>query len=142
YLDAEVREHIKHGDGHGLAGKSALTIWSLVRSALAEAVNCRDRSMRVRGDDPSVGIKPPLKTPKRKKTFFYPTEFAQLMACVAVPVEWRQVYAIGAYLYLRPGELRALTWGDVDLEAGLVRITKAFDEEAQRDKAPKTASGV
>lgn len=142
YLDGEVREHIKHGDGHGLAGKSALTIWSLLRSALDEAVNCRDRSMRVRADDPSIGIKPPLKSAKRKKTFFYPTEFAQLMACAAVPVEWRQVYAIAAYLYLRPGELRALTWGDVDLDAGIVHITKAFDEEAQRDKAPKTESGI
>ena len=142
YLDDEVREHIKRGDGHGLAGKSALGIWSLLRGTLDEAVNSRDRSMRVRADDPSLGVKPPLATAKRKKTFLYPTEFAQLMACDEVPLVWREAYAIGAYLYLRPGELRALTWADVDLKAGIVHVTKAFDEEEQHDKAPKTVNGI
>jgi integrase len=43
---------------------------------------------------------------------------------------------------LRPGALRALTCGDVDLEAQVVHVTKAFDEGARETKAPKTRNGV
>jgi integrase len=45
-------------------------------------------------------------------------------------------------LYLRPGELRILTAGDVDFDARAVHVTKAFDEEAREVKAPKTRNGI
>ena len=45
-------------------------------------------------------------------------------------------------MYVRPGELRVLTWADVDLEAGHVRITKARDYEEGEVKPPKTRNGV
>ena len=44
---------------------------------------------------------------------------------------------LALYTYLRPGELRVLTWEDVDLTAGHVRVTKAWDyedEEVTRDE--------
>jgi hypothetical protein len=41
-------------------------------------------------------------------------------------------------LYLRPGELKALTWGDVDVKAGVVHVTKAYDERTACVKPPKT----
>lgn len=141
-LDALVRERIAKGKGHGLSGKTALIIWTLVRSTFKEAVNARDRKLRVRTDDPTAGVKPPLRSPKAKKTFLYPIEFDALMACERVPLEWRETYAVAAYLYLRPGELRALTFGDVDLGAGLVHVTKAYDEEARDVKPPKTVNGI
>ena len=46
------------------------------------------------------------------------------------------------YLYLRPGELRALTCGDVDFDAQVVHVTKAFDEGTREIKSPKTRNGV
>jgi len=52
------------------------------------------------------------------------------------------VHAIAAYLYLRPGELRVLTWGDVDERHGIVTVTKAFDCEKREIKDTKTEAGV
>ena len=72
----------------------------------------------------------------------YPKECAALLACTAVPKEWREIHAIAAYTYLRPGELRVLTWADVDLAAGLVHVTKAWNYDAEINKAPKTRNGV
>ncbi len=62
----------------------------------------------------------------------------------AVPLEWREVYAVALYTYLRPGELRVLRWSDVDLAAGLVHVTKAWDyaEKKKLKQLPKTESGI
>jgi integrase len=95
----------------------------------------------VRADDPTLGVLPPLKTRARKKTFIFPSEFATLMASPLVPLEWRELYAVAAYLYLRPGELRALTFEHVNLDAGVVSVVMAYDEEAGETKATKTERG-
>jgi integrase len=49
---------------------------------------------------------------------------------------------VACYLYLRPGELRALLWTDVDFEAAVVHVTKAYDEDSKTVKPPKTRNGV
>jgi integrase len=141
YLDAEVRMRIAGGKDDGISGKTAMIVWTLVRTVFKQAVNCRERSKRVRSDDPTLGVLPPLKTRARKKTFIFPSEFAMLMACKHVPLAWRETYAIAAYLYLRPGELRALTLQHVDIEAGVVCIVVAYDEEADETKPTKTEKG-
>ncbi len=56
-------------------------------------------------------------------------------------MEWRELYAVAAYLYLRPGELRALTFAQVDLDAGVVSVVAAYDEETEETKATKTEKG-
>ena len=78
----------------------------------------------------------------KSKTFVYPSEFLKLVRCAAVPREWRELYAVACYLYLRPGELRALLWTDVDFQAGVVHVTKAYDEDSKSVKTPKTRNGV
>ena len=62
-----------------------------------------------------MGVEPPERGEKKAKQWLYPSEFETLMACGRVPVLWRRLYAILAYTCLRPGELRALEWTDVDL---------------------------
>ncbi len=141
YLDAEVRKRIAGGKDDGISGKTAMILWTLVRTVFKEAVNCRDRSKRVRADDPTLGVLPPLKTRARKKTFIFPSEFAQLVSCELVPLDWRELYAVAAYLYLRPGELRALTFEHVDLDARVVSVVMAYDEEADETKPTKTERG-
>jgi integrase len=138
----QVRARIVQGPPHGISGKTAMYAWSVLRTTFKEAVSSRDRTMRVRKDDPTSGIKPPLWTKPRKKTFIYPSEFAKLVACTQVPRAWRELYAIAFYLYLRPGELRALTWADVDLDALVVHVTKAYNEVLREVTEPKTANGV
>ena len=49
--------------------------------------------------------------------------------------------AIALYTGLRPGELRALTWADVDLVARTISVSKALDAQTGDVKAPKTAQG-
>lgn len=49
---------------------------------------------------------------------------------------------IALYTGLRPGELRALTWEDVDLDARVLHISKAIDAETEETKTTKTAEGV
>ena len=141
YLDGEVRARIASGKAEGISGKTAMIVWTLVRTTFKEAINCRDRSKRVRSDDPTLGVLPPLKTRARRKTFIFPSEFAVLMSCELVPLEWRELYAICAYLYLRPSELRALTFEHVELDAGVVSVVVAYDEEAGATKATKTERG-
>lgn len=47
-----------------------------------------------------------------------------------------------ATLYLRPGELYELRWKDVDLDAELVTVTRAWDWAAREVKGPKSRNGV
>ena len=67
---------------------------------------------------------------------------AALLGCKDVTRDWREVYAVALYTYLRPGELRVLTWADVDLDAEHVSITKAWDYADEKIKPPKTSAGV
>jgi len=141
-LDAEIATHKRTAGKEGLSSKRALNIWSEVTTTLKAAVNAKRRDLRIRSDNPCIGILPPEKGDARKKTFLYPTEVQALLTFDGTPLQWRKVYAIGSYLYLRPGELRALTWGDVDLDAMIVHVTKAFDERGGTTKEPKTENGV
>jgi integrase len=142
-LDEQVRLRIKDGLRAGISGATAQNVWSVLRTTFKETVSARDKTLRVRGDDPTVGHKPPLKTPKRQKTFVYPNEFAELLASPVPPREWREVYAVAAYIYVRPEELQALTWDDVDFNAGTVHVSKAISARDGKPKPlPKTANAV
>jgi integrase len=142
-LDGQVRQRLKDGLGAGISGATAQNVWTVVRTLFKEAVASRDRTLRMRVDDPTVGHKAPLKTPKREKTFVYPAEFSKLLACEDVPRQWREVYAVAAYTYVRPEELQALTWKDVDFEAGTIHVSKAISARDGKPKPlPKTRNAV
>ena len=48
--------------------------------------------------------------------------------------EWRCIFAIGVYTYVRLGELLALTWDDVDLLHGTIAIARAIDSDTGETK--------
>lgn len=141
-LDDQIATHTRTEGAEGISPKRALNVWSEVTTTLKAAVNAKRRELRVRTDNPCAGVLPPERGDARRKTFIYPAELLAVLGCEQTPIEWREVYAIGSYLYLRPGELRALTVGDVDLEAMVVHVTKAFDERSGDTKTPKTENGV
>ena len=124
-LDAAVARRKKDGGRAGLSGARARNVWSVLTSIMKEACTSKRRDLRVRDDNPCATVQPPDRTDAKAKTFVYPTEFLRLVSCADVPRVWRELYAVACYLYLRPGEFRALVWTDVDFEAGMVHVTKA-----------------
>ena len=117
-LDNAVAERKKEGGRAGLSGARARNVWSVLTSMMKEASTSKCRDLRVRADNPCSTVQPPDRTDTKSKTFVYPAEFLRLASCERVPREWRELYAVACYLYLRPGELRALLWTDVDFDAG------------------------
>lgn len=141
-LDEAIALHGRTGGEKGIGAKRARNAWTTLTTTFAAACTAKRKDLRVRGDNPCDGVLPPESGPSRHRTFIYPNEVRALLACAAVPRDWRELYAIACYTYLRPGELRALTWADVDLDAGVIHVTKAWDERAKELKTPKTRHGV
>lgn len=144
-LDAAQRAFHEHGRGEGrIMPKTALNLWSVVTSAFKHSCSSKDRSLRVREDNPCTGVLPPDKGDSRRKPWLYPREIAKLLACElpTVPLEWRRLYAVAVYTYLRPGELAELRWSDFDLEAGVLSISRAWSWIEKSVGPPKTRNGV
>jgi integrase len=144
-LDAQTKKYRATERAEGMSGKTAEIVWSIVRTTFKATCSARERALRVRDDDPSAGHKPPLSTPDRAKTFLYPVEVTKLLAFKDedVPRAWRETYAVAIYLYVRPEELEALTWKDVDFTAGTVSVNKAMDGRTHEPKPlPKTDAAV
>lgn len=139
------------GDGKSnpdvLSGKTAMNVWSCLTSAFKAASSSKQRDLRALDGrpNPCTGVEPPgdrFSRKARRRPFVYPREADAVFACEAVPLEWRECHAVAAYLAPRPGELRVLTCSDVDLDARLVHVTKAWDYTDEVTKPPKTANGV
>ena len=147
-LDRSIRAWVAEGKGGDrVSGKTAMNVWSALTSAFKAATASKRRDLRVLADrpNPCLGVEPPGDKDSRKarrKPFVYPKEAHAVFSCAAIPLEWRELHAIAAFTYLRPGELRVLTWSDVDLSAGLVHVTRAWDYNDESVKPPKTRNGV
>lgn len=140
-LDGEIAKHTRTEGREGLSPKRALNVWSVLTTTFKAPLSAKRRDLRVRTDNPCAGVLPPEKGDPRRKTFVYPNELAAVLGSLDVGLEWREAYAVGAYLYLRPGEFHALTWGDVDLAASVVHVTKAWNARTKALEAPKTRNG-
>jgi integrase len=152
-LDAAIAEWVKRAGksgremGRAVCGKTAMNVWTALTSSFKAMTSGKDRDLRVLKGKPNPchGVEPPgdrSSRRSRRKTFVYPREAATLLSTPGVPIEWREIYAVAIYTYLRPGELRVLLWADVDLEAGLVSVTKAWDYADEKIKPPKSEAGV
>lgn len=53
---------------------------------------------------------------------------------------WRAALALAGFAGLRLGEIRALTWADVDLEAGTLAVRRSMLPDGTL-KPPKTEAG-
>jgi integrase len=121
-----------------LHAKSARNVWCVLTKAMRESVASKLPGIRCRDTNPCDNVAPPDGGESRARPWLYPREATQLLACEAVKLEHRQLYAIAAYTFLRPGELASLTWEDVDFEAGLIHVRKAMNWDSGLNKAPKT----
>lgn len=147
-LDAAILAWRVHGRGAGrISGRTAMSVWWALRGSLREVTSSKRRDLRVLPGraNPCFGVQPPgdkESRQERRKTFVYPREFERVVACPAIPLAWRETHAIAAYTYLRPSELLALRWADVDIEHGRIRISKAWSYLDGSLKAPKTPNGI
>ena len=115
--------------------------WALVSKMFRDAKHSKVRALRVLANNPAQDVAPPDRGAMKVKQWLFPTELAKLLACEAVPLCWRELYACAAYLYLRPGELAALEWRHVDLAHGFVSVAQAVDLKTGEVRHPKTKGG-
>jgi integrase len=88
--------------------------------------------------NPTSGLE--LPTPRgRRERIASPDEGATLLA--ALPDRDRALWATAMYAGLRHGELLALRWDDVDLDAGIIRVERSYDPQAKVTIEPKSRSG-
>lgn len=66
-----------------------------------------------------------------------PGEILAVASCVEGPRPWREAIVITCYLHLRPQESHELRVKDIDLDAGEVKISRAW-ERRKVVKSPKT----
>jgi integrase len=138
-LDAVILEYDRKGPGRGrISAKTAQNAWGELTVAFSEAANSKRRDLRILALNPALGIRPPERGSPKTKVYPYPAEFLAVAACAAIPLPWRELHALAAYTYARPGELQVLEWPDVDLEDRKIRIIRAWDYKNDRIKSTKT----
>jgi len=129
-LDAKIR------DG-AISWKTAQNIWGTATKMCRDACRSKTESLRCRVDDPSRDVEGPDRGVRKRKQYLYPSEALAVLRCDAVPLRWRRWIALAMYTGLRAGELRALTWNDVDLEHRTIHVHRAWDSSAKNMKATK-----
>ena len=137
-LDRKIR--LDEDDDARLWWKTASNVWVLLAKMCKDMADAKARALRVRDDDPAARVAPPDRGEARAKNYLYPSEFRRLVECRAIDVGFRIMYAVAVYTYMRAGELVALEPGDVDLEHGVIHITKSVDRETRKAKSTKTGT--
>lgn len=140
---ADVERWVEQMDRHVAVGRlrsgTAMRLWSFLLAILRDASTSKVRELRVRQDNPARGVRSPDREERRASTFLYPSEFLRLVSCEDVPLVFRQLYAVGVYLYPRAGELRVLRWEDVDMTTGRVHIHRAGKRDGSEGRTKTSA---
>src|SRR5581483_10430100 len=131
FLDAEVA----HG---AMAPASAKKIWGTVTKMFRDACRSKLLALRVREDNPCDNVQGPDHGPGKEGPYLYPSELLAVASCAAIPVERRVRIVLAVYTGLRRGELAALRWEDVDLEAGTLFVHRSRDFDTGETSTTKT----
>ncbi len=121
--------------------KTAHNIWATCSRMCRDAAFSKLETLRVREQNPAIGVSPPERGVRTSKQYLFPSEFLTFVSCERVPLQWRRAAALSIYLYTRAGELRALQWEDVDFQHGTVHIHRATDRVTKLAKSTKGAQG-
>ena len=130
--EAAVRRFVAELSGRALSLKRIHFIVLVLRMIVRVAV--RRHFLR---EDPLVAIRP-LREPRADVDPFSPEEIAAFLA--ACPAAWRPYFTVAFWTGVRPGELAALKWGDVDFASNRLRIRAG--RYRGHEGSPKTESSV
>lgn len=117
-------------------GLSASTIRNVIvplRSIYRRAISRGEVAV-----NPTDGLELPAVRGRRDR-IAPPNEAGKLLA--ALPIDDRALWATALYAGLRRGELQALRWEDVDLDAGVLRVDRSWDDKERILIEPKTLAG-
>jgi integrase len=87
--------------------------------------------------NPTLGLAMPAIRQRRERVA-RPEEAQRLLE--ALPPEDRAPWVVAFYAGLRRGEIKALRWGDVDFEAGLIHVERGWDPR-EGPIEPKSSAG-
>ncbi|MBC2655506.1 site-specific integrase [Pseudomonas sp. MSSRFD41] len=132
------RKHVRDRLSQYKAGNKTLTnLQSCLRSALNDAVE--DEILDV---NPMVGWNYRNREELKEDDDVDPFTAEEQAAILAATPKDRQAQVIFSFWTgIRPSELIALEWGDIDWIGGVVRIVRAKTRAANSPETPKTASG-
>lgn len=71
----------------------------------------------------------PRRPARKAMAWLYRDEDRRLMACTAVPLEFRMLWGVLDREGMRASEVRALTWADLDLKRGMVKLDRNKPDE-------------
>ncbi|MFI5298775.1 MAG: tyrosine-type recombinase/integrase [Polyangiales bacterium] len=125
-------------DQERISWKTAHNIWGEVTAAFGQACRSKKKDLRVRKDNPVDNVPGPDRGTKKQQPILYPDEVVTLLACEAVPVHWRVMYAVAVYTGARAGELAALSASDVDVLHRRLSIARQRDRETGELRLTKT----
>ena len=91
-LDAKVQ-------AHAIAWKTATNIWGTATRMCSDACESKITALRVRTSNPSTGVRGPDRGERKVKQYLWPSEFLRFVGCGAVPLAWRRLVALAAYIY-------------------------------------------
>ena len=135
-LDSKIL--LTEDDDDHLSWKTVSNVWVLVTKMFDDAVNSKNRRLRVRTDNPASGVRAPERGVRKARAYLWPSEFNRLVRCEQVDARFRVLYAFAVFSFMRSGEMEALTWGDVDLEHAVIHIHKAVDRATREVKSTKS----
>lgn len=122
--------------------KTAINVWSIMSKAMKDAAGAKSESLRVLEANPFAGVAGPDRGQAKQRQYLYPEDLLALVACEAIPLWRRRVYAFAVYSYVRAGELAALRWPDVDAVRGHVSVHDAVSRYGKRsEEAARRAGG-
>jgi integrase len=92
---------------------------------------------------PIDGLAPSERPKQRnaKRVAVLDSEAMERLIAAGASERWRSALALAGYAGLRLGEIRALTWTDVDFEASTITVRRSLLPDGT-PKAPKTDAGV
>jgi hypothetical protein len=92
---SDVKRLVQVLDNKILAGevswKAAHHVWTLTRPMFKDACSSKRAELVVHEDDPTDKVAGPDRGDDRSRTYLYPREFQNLIACKDVPAEWRRL---------------------------------------------------